>query len=56
MQLDVCVNEVALLGPFEGVVKARITFDSEDKEEGLPTRRDDGPTRYESVPHWETWT
>ena len=37
-------------GTFAAVVKGKTTFDVDGTKGGLPTRRDGGPARYESVP------
>ena len=51
MRSNVCVNEMALFGPFAAFGKGKTFFDSHGKKGGLPTRRDSGPTRYGCAPH-----
>ena len=46
MRSTVCVNEMALFGPFAAFFKGKTFFDSHGEKGGLPTRRDSGPTRY----------
>ena len=41
---------------FVSVAKGEISFDSDGTKVRLPTRRNGGPARYESVPHLETWS
>ena len=50
MRSNVCVNEMALFGPFAAFVKGKTFFDSHGERGGLPTRRDSGPTRYGCAP------
>ena len=51
MRSNVCVNEMALFGPFAAFFKGKIFLDSHGEKGGLPTRRDSGPTRYGCAPH-----
>ena len=51
MWSNVCVNEMALFGPFAAFVKDKTLFDSHGEKGGLPTRRDSGPTRYDCASH-----
>ena len=44
MRSNVCVNEMALFGPFAAFFKGKIFLDSHGEKGGLPTRRDSGPT------------
>ena len=55
MRSNVCVNEMALFGPFAAFVKGKTFFDSYGEKGGLPTRRDSGPTRYGCTPHLHIW-
>ena len=50
MRSNVCVNEIALFGPFAAFVKGKTFFDSHGENEGLPTRRDSRSTRYGCAP------
>ena len=51
MRSNVCVNEMALFGPFAAFVKGKTFFDSHGEKGGLPTRRDNGCTRYGCAHH-----
>ena len=55
MRSNVCVNEMALFGPFAALFKGKIFLDSHGEKGGLPTRRDSRPTRYGCAPHWHIW-
>ena len=55
MLLNICVNDMALFGPYAAVVEGKTFFDSDGSKEGLPTRRDSGPTKYKRSPLWQTW-
>ena len=50
MRSNVCVNEIALFGPFAAFVKGKTFFHSDGEKGGLPTRRDSGPTRLAVLP------
>ena len=51
MRLNVCVNEMALFGPYAAVVKGKTLLDSDGSKEDLPTIRGNGTTSYECIPH-----
>ena len=43
MQLNICVSEMALFGPFAAVISGEMVSDSDGTKGGLPTRRDRSP-------------
>ena len=51
MRSNVCVNEMALFGPFAAFVKGKTLFHSDGEKRGLPTRGDSGPIRYGCAAH-----
>ena len=50
-RLNVCVNEMALFGPYAGVAKGKTFFISDGSKGGLNARRDSGPTGYGCASH-----